>query len=603
MSEIQGPSHDAISDVSSNDLDSFYLVPELDERTSKLAQDQLSQCSSHSSSSSRSSYEAMRDFFVSSKHSSKMEKYVHILNQYTDHLGGENVLRGAYEELKGFDQANPMVENATEAYAILLGEGKWAGKNERERYQAFVSALRGAIETPQYQNLRGLPFADQNKRGLYVPLSQLHNREGFLVRAEKCVVHLQNLVDARWFQSEMYDHLKQATDRFTSDTESSDDEFPLEHLTEEDYPKTFKAMNERIKTASPELKKRPVALGIQKLKGATGMKDFSGTENIPYIRCRYDYQDRNGNTETIHYMRHSRPTVGGRFVQFAGSLATRLFSKVFRNPTAHDGEKIASDYEEAIRLAGSRKEAVFYVVHQRRSPGLFENEADSTHLIENLDDKHQNFHTLIQSVEGPLFKRGKGYEFCHSMGDLKLALLQSFENSSRAPNRLPNAVNTNDYRKIMGKLFDDARSIFFPEVQDGQSLTQSQWEKMILYFYVFQKDDLKFRLSNGDHTVKYYTTPCKDFLDRGGNMAMVEDFVHYHMAGDGPSHEDLEHTLYTTLGAPILVKKKQVIESRVERGLEIVEDLSKLSPDQAKKLQEYRFQGRKLARVDYPSHS
>ncbi|MCP5505782.1 MAG: hypothetical protein H7A38_02740 [Chlamydiales bacterium] len=600
MSEIQGPSYDG---VSSTDFEGCYHVPDLDERTSKLAEDQLSQCSSQSSSSARSSFEAVRDFFVSSHHPSKMKKYIHILNQYIDHLGGEKVLRNAYEELKGFEQTNSMVENATKAYAILLGEGKWAEKNERERYQAFVSALRDAIETPQYQRVRGIRFAGPSKRGLYVPLSQRHNKEAFIERAIKCVTHLQNLVDARWFQSEMYTHLKQATNRFTSDTESSDDEISLDHLTEEDYPRTFKAMNERIKTASPELKKRPASLGMQMLKGATGMKDFSGTENIPYIRCRYDYQDESGETETIHYMRHSRPTVGGRLIEFVGSLVTRLFSKIFGNPTAHDGEKIASDYEEAIRLAGDRKEAIFYVVHQRRSQGLFENEADSTHLIENLDDKHQNFHTLIQSVEGPLFERGEGYEFFQTMGDLKLALLQSFENSPKAPNRLPNAVNTKEYRQVMGELFDDVRSIFFSEVQDGQSLTQSQWEKMILYFYVFQKDDLKFRLSNGDHTVKYYTTPCKDFLDRGGNMAMVEDFVHYHMAGAGPSREDLEHTLYTTLGAPILVKKKQVIEGRVERGLEIVEDLSRLSADQRGKLQEYRFQGRKLARVDYPTHS
>lgn len=150
------------------------------------------------------------------------------------------------------------------------------------------------------------------------------------------------------------------------------------------------------------------------------MKDFSGTENIPFIRCRYEYQNEDGTVETIDYMRHSRPTVGGNFFEFVGGVISRVFCKVFgvHSKNAQDGEEIASDYEEAIRIAENHGEAIFY-------------------------------------------------------------------------------------------------------------------------------DDLKFRL-NGEYKVKYYTTPCKDFLDRGGNMAMVEDFVHYHMTRERPSSEGLQHTLYTT---------------------------------------------------------
>lgn len=583
MTSSIGESSDSFSSYEEVlDIESAEVVPELVRRTFERSYDEESMGSADSISSSRSSLDAVRDFFIPSSHPSKLKKYEHILNEYIKGLGGLEQAEIALKCLEDFDQRNPMVEHITNAYRALLGKGKWAGKNERERYRDVVKELRAAIETYQYKKLRKGPIRNP--------------------RAVVCVEIIQNLVKARWFQSEMYSHLKSATKLFTGSPEGSDSEFDLDDLSEEEFAETFREMNGRIKTASPEIRKRQMSLWKQQLQGATGLKDFSGTENIPFIRCRYEYQNEDGSVETIDYMRHSRPTVGGNFLEFVGGVISRVFCKVFRvqPEKAHDGEEIASDYEEAIRIAKDHGEAIFYVVHQRRTPGTVENEADSTKLIESLDRKHPNFHVLIQSVEGPLFQRGEGYDFLRTMDHLKTALVDSFRDSPTSPNRVPDAVNTDEYRAFLGNLFDDVRGIFFPDISDDHELTQEEWEKMILYFYVFQKDDLKFRLNDGDYKVKYYTTPCKDFLDRGGNMAMVEDFVHYHMAGRGPSSEDLQHTLYTTLGAPILVKKKQVIEHRVERGLEMVEDLSKLSPDQEKKLREYRFHGRALHAVSYP---
>lgn len=551
-----------------------------DESISQVWDDSMSNASSVSS---RSSIDAVRDFFVSSSHPSKLKKYQHIIGEYIKHLGGRDKVSESLRTLEGFEQYNPMVEHVTQAYRILAGEGNWSHKNERERYRAFVIELRAAIETRQYQKFRHYP-------------------EETTPRQRVCVNFIKDLVAVRWFESDMYDHLRKATETFLEHSDSSSDEDSIGDLSEEDFPKTFLEMNERIKGASPEVRKRKVALWKQQFQGATGMKDFSGTENIPFIRCRYVYEDDEGKRKTIHYMRHSRPTVGGNVLQFLGGVVTRLCCRVLgiRSSKALDGESIASDYEEAICIAKERGEAIFYVVHQRRTPGVVENEADSTKLIEQLDRKHPNFHTLIQGVEGPLFEQGEGYDFHPSMRVLKLALLDSFRPDPTSPNRLPNAVSRNEaYHADLGRMFDEVKKIFFPEVDDKTPLSKEDWQKMILYFYVFQKDDLKFRLSNDQYSVKYYTTPCKDFLDRGGNMAMVEDFVHYHMADQSPSTEDLEHTLYTTLGAPILVKKKQVIEHRIERGLDMVSDLSQMNAKQAEALQAHRFHGSHLVEVAY----
>jgi hypothetical protein len=537
------------------------------------------------SSAVKNSSHAVHDFFIGSNHSSKLEKYGSILEQYITHLGGNSKVTQALNNLEKFDQYNPMVEHATSACRALLGKGQWEGKNERDRYQNFVKELRAAIETHQYQKLKNETAPD--------------------IKTLVCVELIKNLVKVRWFKSEMYPHLEKATELFMNKSEGPEYSERIETLSELNFSKTFTDMNNRIKNGPSEIRKRKIALWKQQFEGITGLKDFSGTENISFVRCRYDYKTEGGDTETIHYLRHSRPTVGGSLSEFLIGVITRIFCTVFHihQTSPNDGETIATDYEEAIHIAKEQGEAIFYVVHQRRTPGIIENEADSTKLIEGLDKKHENFHVLIQSVEGPLFNQEGRYADLRTMAMLKYHLCESFKTDNpESPNCLPKAVrDEKQYHEDLGKMFDEVRHIFFPDVGNFTQLTPEEWQKMILYFYVFQKDDLKFRLSNENYTVKYYTTPCKDFLDRGGNMALVEDFIHYHMAKNAPTKEDLQHTLYTTLGAAIDVKKKEVIEKRLEIGLKIVEDLAKLNESQKTALQEYRFQERKFTSVRYPT--
>lgn len=512
-------------------------------------------------------------FFISSDHPSKLEKYNHILAQYTHHLGGEQKIQEALQTLERTGPST-LKDHTMNALRALLGEGEWAGKNSRERYQDFVKELRAAIETPEYQEQR----------------ENLNN---------SCVKIIQDLVKIRWFESEMYSHLEKSTNLFISpQTKES-----IDGVNVGSFSETFKEANKGIKNAHPELRKRQVSLLNQRLQGMTGAKDFSGTENIPFIRCQYDYNNEDtGKVESIKYMRHSRPTVGGSFLDHLIGMINRIVTKIFggRLDKVSDGETIASDYEEAIRIAKDQNEAIFYVVHQRRATGIFENEGDGTKLIEELDEKHDNFHVLVQSVQGPLFERKKEYKDLKTMDELKTALINSFGDSPDSPNRLPNAVRDNYYYlQHLEEIFDEVKDIFFPDVDQP---TQDQWEQMILLFYVFQKDDLKFRL-NGDDTVKYYTTPCKDFLDRGGNMALIEDMVHYYMANENPSPEDLKHTLYTTLGTPILVKKTQVVEHHIERGLKIVDLLATLSAEKKGQLRAHRFHDRSVAAVNYPAEA
>ncbi len=521
------------------------------------------------------------DFFISGEHPFKLKKYTQILDQYVLGLGGADSVSRFLSRLEGFNQKNQMVKHLTKAYRILAGRGNY--KNDRARYQDLIKELRATIKCQQYQEIRKSPE------------SQIGWKLAFCVRATK------KLVQARWFKSEMYGYLKESTDLYMTHTPTSTHSSGRYQT----FSDRFVEMNQKVKEAPIALKKSSVALGKQKLGGAVGIKDFSGTENVPFVRCRYHYRNAaTGEERTIEYMRHSRPTVGGNALQFAGGVASRVFNSVTGSdgPSMHDGESIASDYEEAIQIAAERKEAIFYVVHQRRIPGGIENEADSTKLIENLDGKHANFHTLIQSVEGDLFEQKGKYAIDPTGESHKAALIDSFVNDKNPPNRLPNAVRGDrEYHRFLGELYDQAFQTLFPERAQSEPLSADEWKEMTLFFYVMQKDDLKFRLSNDDYTVKYYTTPCKDFLDRGGNMAMVEDFVHYHMTEDGPTNKDRDHTLYTSLGTPVLVKKKEAILNRFIDGLRLVEKLERREHDK-RALKGSRFHNWQFVQVEYPAH-
>ncbi len=126
------------------------------------------------------------------------------------------------------------------------------------------------------------------------------------------------------------------------------------------------------------------------------------------------------------------------------------------------------------------------------------------------------------------------------------------------------------------------------EEQKEQFLTN--WQSFILLFYAFQKMDLKVRL-NGvrGYDLSVYKTPCKDFLDRGGNQAFVEDrLLHYMLRQEG-DRKRLEEALFNLIGPPILVKKKEAIPRRIIPGMKVEQLLKQLSPDARERLSEYTF--------------
>ena len=559
--------------VSSDPSSSYWLDSESfsdlegfgsDESLPSIVSQSLDQSQDTPIRSSSSIFERLCSVIFSSNWDFKVEKYTRVLKGYLDNIG-ERHAEGVIKDLNvRFNPNNSLVKHLTRAYSIVAGEGNF--KDDRDRYQAFVKELRATIETKQYQAILS---KDPNK----------------LTLPEKQVLELTRaLVTARWFETEMYDYLKEGVDHYErAYHEETGTVVPERNLTEENFPEKLEEMNRKIEGAPNRVKKSELTLGIQKLEGAVGLKDFTATENVPYVRCTYEYENEKGETRKIKYLRHSRPTMGGGIGGFIGGVVSRCATKLFGGERRHDGEMIAPDYEEGIRALHARGEGMLYVVHQRRSVGVFENEGDSTALIEGLDQKHKNFHTLIQGVEGDLYSREGKYASCRTAGQLKDALLTSFNEGPNSPNALPRLVQNNDeYKEVMVQLFDKVMALY--EKKDGSEITVDEWKEMTQLFYIFQKDDLKFRLPN----ITHYTAICKDFLDRAGNQAMVEDVVHYNMTPDGLSPTDLESTFNNTAGPPIFVKKTKLVWRRLVDGLRIITKLAE-SPEKKAYLKTVSF--------------
>ncbi|MFC2049153.1 hypothetical protein ACFLR2_00565, partial [Chlamydiota bacterium] len=86
-----------------------------------------------------------------------------------------------------------------------------------------------------------------------------------------------------------------------------------------------------------------------------------------------------------------------------------------------------------------------------------------------------------------------------------------------------------------------------------------------------------------------YKTPCKDFLDRGGNQGFVEDRLEHYMMGEEASVARMEEAMYNLLGPPILVKKKEAIPRRIIPGMQVEQILASMDGPAREKLAAYRF--------------
>src|SRR5205807_1640281 len=85
--------------------------------------------------------------------------------------------------------------------------------------------------------------------------------------------------------------------------------------------------------------------------------------------------------------------------------------------------------------------------------------------------------------------------------------------------------------------------------------------------------------------------PCKDFLDRGGAMAIIEELVHLYMMENPDLDRCLNAIIFNALGSPILVKKKEMIFEKLTLVGPVIKHLDALFPNQKTALTKVSFHG------------
>lgn len=373
------------------------------------------------------------------------QKYQVVLEQYQKISLSE--IRPVVEQGLLNDYANKKMYDHLNNMLKILSEHKDVDE-ARNEYQTLIRELRAVINSTEY---KGLVEATEPGKTI---ISFVH---------EFCLL--------RWQGTHLYTYLKEIVELTAGH---------IPPLDLETFSDTVLEVNNKVKHSSVN-KKFPLALGKQKLTGALGLEDFNGNSNIPHVRHVQVYENEDGKEHSITYPRHGSPTALGNYSYwevFARKVLGVASRGVFGTNLVNTGEEITPDFEEYLRALGKHQKSELYIVLQRQTPNLIEDESARVAQIKSLQNKHDNFHVLVQPVEGDLFEHKGDFAKCSTFEELKQSLIDTFFPSKDIPENkraaaLPDFfLDKPEYKKVFIDLLDKVHEIFFPEEEVALDLSK-----------------------------------------------------------------------------------------------------------------------------------
>lgn len=320
--------------------------------------------------------------------------------------------------------------------------------------------------------------------------------------------------------------------------------------------------DEEVRKAPEHVKKATLDLAGQKLSGEIGGENFTGKKNTPGIRSVDTYSD--GTVErSVAYVRHGCPTAGGFLSGTLGWLG-----RLTKLGGGDSGERVVPNYHQFLTALETSDDpgAAFITTHQQYDGG---NEHTRVHEVMELQVSHRNCAVLVQPIgQGHLGKKEGKYKGANSYEELKAAIRENFfadksvdKDFSRC--QLPNFIKDNEgYEAEMLHLIDFVHETFFPGDEDFSDA--GKWQQFLLIFYTYQRLDLMFRFE--EHCglpIKYMTTFCKDFLDRGGIVALTHASIMAMLTDQFGDLEWMKGQVRHVVGPPLLVKRQEMIPKKL----------------------------------------
>ena len=445
-------------------------------------------------------------FFISGSHDLHLAKYETALSQYGAKTDG---FVQTFLKNKHFHEEPYIGKLLKECTDLRTPSAKM---DARDRYQLFVKKLDEVALA--IENIK-TPTPDQ----------------------EACILAAEELALDRWSGVDMTQYYEKRIDLATGGQQMVPEKI-------KDLPGTLKESNQKIKKAHPSTKKSKIALMLQQFQGGPlGNKYYTGTENVPN---RLGEIYHKGKRDPIVQLRHGSPTIG---VKKSGD------------------DTIAPNYELFIKAAKRQGKSIFYTIHQRLQKSLKQDESPRTRAILALQSKHDNFHAIVQPLDGDFYVMKGKYKNVSKFFLLENALVfEFFKNKDNPSCFLPESLrNDKVYKERFKQIIKEVHDRYFP---GRKMLSKQEWQDFIHIFYAYQRIDLRTRLPD----VGYAVTACKDDLDRGGGQQLLEHTILLMMekraeasSTQGSSTQaKLEDLQRHTLGAPLNVKMKEVISKRLD---------------------------------------
>ena len=372
-----------------------------------------------------------------------------------------------------------------------------------------------------------------------------------------------------------------------------------------EFERRNKVFNTKLRTIN-----QFIGTMLQRWRGDRGNTDFL-ERNPPNLRGSQTF-----SFGRLMVVRYGRPTQNARQPRGTGFRGCLGYSYQERgHKFLPIPQEINPEYEAALEHAKGENKGVLYVVHQKA--GGHGSESAASELIFELERNHENFSCLHQSVEGKYFEKELQKENlspsafqvgCRSRGSipaierqasskpeeiyhLVAEFMDQFEEGGS--NRLPLKLQKDEnYKKELAEILNLSMSILF---KNKSVKTKEERQSFILLAYVLQKEHLKKYLSIDrerspkQYPIGIYSAVCKDDLDRGGNMQMVETLLQIALV-EGKTEKEKEILLSKNIDATTTpaykCRKTGALDYRVAPGLIVANHLSKMDDDELSKLRQ-----------------
>lgn len=474
----------------------------------------------------------------SPKYGSYMDEMKAYCAPVFDRHGWRPVAEDSSELAKGMLALEVYIKQETAQEALPNKGDRYL--NPRKRYQYFSAKLNQVCTLLQTQT----EMAAEERHPKYNLYRQMVNE----------------IVIARWMKVSLDGYLDGLVDHVTKASEVPMPEGPP---TIENFAHHLIHINSTvIKQAPTSVKKSSASLNAQKASGELGGEDFTGMKNTPGIRSVDTYTDGDHET-TVSYVRHGCPTKGGIIAGAAGYLG-----RLTGIGEGDSGERVVSNFEQFLYALDEQETpgAAFITTHQQYDGG---NENTRVDQVLKLQEKHPNCAVLVQPIgQGHLAKKEGKYAEDTTFAELKAGIIENFfanksEYKDYKRSQLPAFITERDaYLEETRKLIDFVFETFFTVGDDFSSVEVRQ--EFLLIFYFYQRMDLMFRFQETTgKPIKYMTTFCKDFLDRGGIVALTHSSIMAMITGQFHKKQWMDGQIRHVCGPPLLVKRQEMIPKKL----------------------------------------